>query len=118
VCIYDHELYQLTIAGKYLYFQDNDLFLAECSYDLTTGEVLKINDMPLNYPTVTVDGMFGYETENFKLAMLDTDSKEIKILSDDEVENVNVMGGKIFYKLRDDNEYYMTDMDGSNRIEL
>lgn len=116
VCILDDDVFQLRIAGRYLYFCDDTKGLVQCRYDLTTGEVTKAFDGLLNSFTVTADGFYGYESENNRVAFVPF-SGSMKILSDEAGEYVNVIADKLFYQSTDSGKFYIMDIDGSDRRE-
>ena len=116
VCICDDYVFQVRIAGRYLYFCDDTKGLVQCKYDLTTGEVTKAFDELLNFFTVTSDGVYGYESENDKIAFLPFDGS-MKILSEDAGDHVNVIADKLFYQSADSGKLYIMDIDGSDRKE-
>ena len=112
VCIYnDESVFQLRLAGRYLYFQTNKNFM---SYDLKTGEAEPLTSMVCNYPAITKDGIYGY---NFGVVFYSF-KDETDIEYGDSAWNINVAGEKIFYEDPNTSTYYVMDLDGTNVTKL
>ena len=116
VCMIDHEVNGMTIAGNKLYCNDSTTHYLSC-YDLSTGESTDLVMEYVGYINVTADGIYGYNgSQNTYLCSWQTDGLGMKILAEDDADEICVAGDKIYYHCGRDNCYYICDLDGSNRM--
>ena len=116
VCIYNRESGGLRIAGNCLFFYDRDNGWFS-TYDLSTGEVTQLTYDPVNAPVITKDGIYGWGG-NAQLIYIQHGKAGFKLLTEGWADTVNVAGEKIFYRDCEDYEYYMMNLDGSDKNKL
>ena len=117
VCLVDHQIEGMTIAGNLLYF--NDLVTNWFStYDLTTGELDELASDYLYYINVREDGIYSYSgVKSTYLNYVQTNGLGSRTLVEEPVKNVCVAGNLIYYKWDDDNTYYIVDLEGNNKFK-
>ena len=117
VCLVDHQIEGMTIAGNLLYF--NDLVTNWFStYDLTTGELDELASDYLYYINVREDGIYSYSgVKSTYLNYVQTNGLGSRTLVEEPVKNVCVAGNLIYYKCDDDNTYYIVDLEGNNKFK-
>jgi len=116
VCIIDHPVEGMTIAGNYLYFNDMTTNYFS-TYDLSTGEIEKICADYIYYINITESNIYGYSGRyNTYLCSMQINGLGEKTLNEIGVNNVCVSGEKIYYYSKDDEQYYICDLDGSNPV--
>ncbi len=116
VCMIDHEVNGMTIAGNKLYYNDSTTHCLS-TYDLSTGESEELVMEYVGYINVNPDGIYGYNgSQNTYLASWQTDGLGMKILAEDDADEICVAGDKIYYHCGKDNCYYICDLDGSNKM--
>lgn len=117
VCLLDHQIEGMTIAGNLLYFNDlNSNWFS--TYDLTTGEVEELVCDYLYYLNVTEDGIYSYSGNDSTtyLNFVQLNGLGSRYLVEEPVKNVCVAGNLIYYRNRDDNNFYIVDLDGNNKF--
>ena len=115
-CILNESLVSLRMAGKLLFYNTNDdpsLF----TYDVTTGETTQLTTDPVNEAVITEDAVYG-TSGSLRIISIPMKGLGIKTLTEGMADTVNVCGNKIFYRDCDDYQYYMMDLDGSNKTKL
>lgn len=113
VCLLDHQIENMTIAGNLLYFNDLETNKLS-SYDLAAGEVNELADDYIAYLNVTDSGIYGYSgTYSTYLCSLQHNGLGFRILKEVPVRHVCVCGSLIFYENGDDKQYYIVNADGS-----
>ena len=117
VCLVDHQIEGMTIAGNLLYF--NDLVTNWFStYDLTTGELDELASDYLYYINVREYCIYSYSGFNSTyLNYVQTNGLGSRTLVEEPVKNVCVAGNLIYYKCDDDNTYYIVDLEGNNKFK-
>ena len=116
VCLVDHKIEGMTIAGNLLYF--NDLETNKFStYDLSTGEITELCSDYIYYINVTKDGIYGYSgSRNTYLCFVQLNGQGQQILLEEPVLDVCVCGDLIWYKNKEDKKFYMVDLNGENKV--
>ncbi len=115
VCLSDHRIEGMTIAGSKLYYNDLNTNVLT-SYDLSTGEIAELANDYIYYLNVTDTGIYGHSgTYGTKLCAMQLNGLGFRTLSEEDADHVCVCGDKIFYI--SNNTGYIVNLDGSGKIE-